>query len=62
MSRHSQQIFKAHRVPNSLNPRDRAMVQTDQVSVFIVFKGGEACELTTPELDPNNHSPGHRGD
>lgn len=46
MNRHSQQIFKAHRVPNSLNPRDKARVQTEQVSVFIVFKGGEACELT----------------
>lgn len=45
MNRCSQQIFKAYRVPNSLNPRDRAVDQTDQVSVSMVFKGGEACEL-----------------
>lgn len=45
MNRRSQQIFKAYCVPNSLNPRDRAVVQTDQVSVSMVFKGGEACEL-----------------
>lgn len=45
MNRCSQQIFKAYHVPNSLNPRDTAVVQTDQVSMTTVFKGGEACEL-----------------